>query len=228
MFLYKIRDRLNLYEIDIMKKLHLLPCFILVFVQVACAQKASSKDQPVGDGCEGCEAVFESPDPFDKLSNMVWLSDWDQADPRRIAINGVVYRPDGSPAPDVVIYIYHTDSTGVYPRRGNEKGFAREHGYLRGWMKTNEKGEYKFFTMRPGSYPGGNNPAHIHAMIKEPGKGPYWIDDYLFDDDPILTGKERNKLQQRGGDGILKMKGAGNMVKAQRNIYLGMNIPNYQ
>jgi len=211
-----------------MKKLQLLSCFILLILQAACGQKKSSGDQPVGDGCEGCEAVFESPGSFDKLSDMVWLSDWKETDPRRIAINGVVYKPDGSPAPDVVIYIYHTDSTGIYPTRGNEKGFDRQHGYLRGWMKTNEKGEYKFFTMRPGSYPGGKNPAHIHAMIKEPGKVPYWIDDYLFDDDPVLTDRERSKLRQRGGNGILKMKDVGNMVKSERNIYLGKNIPNYK
>lgn len=211
-----------------MKKLHLLSSFLLLLPFSLFAQKMSARDLPVGDGCEGCEAVFESPRPFDKLSNMVWLSDWDQTDPRRIAINGVVYKPDGSPAANVVIYIWHTDSTGVYPKHGDEKGFARDHGYLRGWMKTNEKGEYKFFTRRPGSYPGGKNPAHIHAVIKEPGKTAYWIDDYLFDNDPILTQKERSKLRQRGGDGILKMKDAGNMVKSQRNIYLGKNIPNYK
>lgn len=211
-----------------MKKLSILSACLFMIVFGGCAQKSATADGAVGGPCEGCEAVFESPVPFDSLSNMVWLSDWDQHNPKRIAINGIVYKADGSPAAGVVIYIYHTDTTGVYPVKGNETGWGKRHGHLRGWMKTNEKGEYKFFTLRPGSYPGSRIPAHIHVFIKEPGRSPYWIDDYLFDNDPFLTETERKKLHQRGGDGILKMKDVGNMVKTQRHIYLGRNIPGYK
>lgn len=210
-----------------MKPLLLLTLFITTLYTGSCAQKESGNDIKVGDQCEDCEAIYESPVPFEQLSNMVWLSDWEQKG-RKLAVNGTVFRADGSRAANVIIYIYHTDSTGVYPKKGDEKGVARKHGYLRGWMKTNEKGEYKFFTLRPGSYPQSKNPAHIHAIIKEPGKTEYWIDEYLFDDDPFLTETERSKCQNRGGNGILKMKDVGNMIKAERNIYLGKNIPNYQ
>ncbi|MGN6295008.1 MAG: hypothetical protein ACTHMV_19815 [Chitinophagaceae bacterium] len=209
-----------------MKPFLLLALFIATLYTSSCAQKKSGTDIKVGDRCEDCEAIYESPVPFEQLPNMVWLSDWGQKG-RKLAVNGTVFRPGGSRAANVVIYIYHTDSTGVYPTKGDEKGIAKKHGYLRGWMKTNELGEYKFFTLRPGSYPEGHNPAHIHAIIKEPGKSEYWIDDYLFDDDPLLGEKERKKLQNRGGNGILTFKGAGNIVKAERNIYLGKNIPNY-
>jgi len=209
-----------------MRPLLLLALFIVTLCTSSCAQKRSGTDIRVGDRCEDCEAIYESPVPFEQLPNMVWLSDWEQKG-RKLAVNGTVFRPDGSRAANVVIYIYHTDSTGVYPTKGDEKGIAKKHGYLRGWMKTNDLGEYKFFTLRPGSYPEGNNPAHIHAIIKEPGKTEYWIDDYLFDNDPLLGEKERKKLQNRGGNGILAIKGVGNMVKAERNIYLGKNIPNY-
>ncbi len=200
--------------------------FLLV-TSVGCTQKTAVKDQQVGGPCEGCEAIFESPVPFDSLKDMVWLSDWDQHNPKGLAVSGVVFDAEGKPASGVIIYIYHTDTTGVYPKKGKEEGWARRHGYLRGWMKTNEKGEYKFFTLRPGSYPGSNTPAHIHATIKEPGKTAYWIDDFVFDDDPFLTAEERRKCRNRGGSGILKTKNTGNMVKGERHIYLGKNIPNY-
>ena len=209
-----------------MKPLLLLALSITILFTSSCAQNKPGNDIRVGDRCEDCEAIYESPVPFEQLPNMVWLSDWEQKG-RKLAVNGTVFRPDGSRAANVVIYIYHTDSTGVYPTKGDEKGIAKKHGYLRGGMKTNELGEYKFFTLRPGSYPEGNNPAHIHAIIKEPGKTEYWIDDYLFDDDPLLGEKERKKLQNRGGNGILAIKDVGNMIKAERNIYLGKNIPNY-
>lgn len=210
-----------------MKPLLLLTLFITAVCTSSCAQKKSGNDVKVGDRCEDCEAIYESPVPFEQLPNMVWLSDWEQKG-RKLAVNGTVFRADGSRAANVIIYIYHTDSTGVYPKKGDEKGVAKKHGYLRGWMKTNELGEYKFFTLRPGSYPQSRNPAHIHVIIKEPGKTEYWIDEYLFDDDPFLTEAERKKCQDRGGNGILKTKDVGNMIKAERNIYLGKNIPNYQ
>jgi len=209
----------------------LLLLTIACFSLSSCSQNNSQKkpaagSAKVGGNCEGCEAIYESPVPFEQLGNMCWLPDWDDKG-TKLAVNGVLYKTDGTPAAGVVIYIYHTDQTGVYPTQGDEKGWGRRHGYLRGWMKTNEKGEYKFFTLKPASYPGGRNPAHIHVTIKEPDKNEYWIDEYLFDDDPFLTEQERNHLQNRGGYGILKTKDVGNMLKAERHIYLGKNIPGY-
>jgi len=213
-----------------MKKL--LPFVIVLISNIACSQNNASKQNEqtkkvhVGGRCEGCEAIYESPISFDSLSNLCWLPDWNEKG-TRLAVNGVVYKANGSPAAGVVIYVYHTDQTGIYPTKGNETGWAKRHGFIRGWMKTNEKGEYKFFTLKPGAYPGGKNPSHIHVTVKEPDKNEYWIDEYLFDDDPILTTEMRKKNQNRGGDGVLKTKDVGNMLKAERNIYLGKNIPDY-
>ena len=213
-------------------KLQLISSIALFFSISSCAQGANKPEKTtgphIGGRCEGCEAIYESPVAFDKLSNMAWLPDFKEKG-QKLAVNGVVYKADGkTPAPNVIIYIYHTDQTGIYPKKGDETGWAKRHGYLRGWMKTNEKGEYKFFTLRPAPYPGGNIPAHIHVTIKEPGKNEYYIDEFLFDDDPFLTANERKKAENRGGNGILKIKVAEEFQKAERNIYLGMNIPDYK
>lgn len=220
-----------------MKKYGILSAILLMVIPVmvipgwAQSNARQEKEIKVGGPCEGCEAVFECPVPFEALSEFAWLPDWNENSPRKIAINGIVYQADGkTPAPGVVIYLYHTDQTGVYPLKGDEKGWAKRHGYLRGWMKTNEKGEYKFWTLRPAAYPGRNTPAHIHAIIKEPGKTPYWIDDFLFDNDPLLTATERKKLENRGGNGILKFYDASSgksPFKSERHLYLGKNIPGY-
>ncbi|WP_394343311.1 peptidase associated/transthyretin-like domain-containing protein [Spirosoma sordidisoli] len=79
----------------------------------------------------------------------------------------------------------------------------------------------------PAPYPHADEPAHIHITLKEPGLNEYYIDEFLFDDDPLLTAYKRQKLANRGGSGILKLKDAGNLYKAERPIYLGRNIPNY-
>lgn len=59
----------------------------------------------------------------------------------RLIVTGTVFEKDGrAPAADVRIYIYHTNSEGVYPKRGDERGNGSRHGYLRGWMQTDRHG----------------------------------------------------------------------------------------
>jgi protocatechuate 3,4-dioxygenase beta subunit len=183
--------------------------------------------QPVGGGCEGCEAVFEYGSK--KLTSIDTLPDFNQAGPK-LEISGTIYQADGkTPARDVILYIYHTDQKGVYPQKGNETGWAKRHGYLRGWIKTNADGKYKFYTLRPASYPNTRAPQHIHPVIKEPNKNEYYIDEYLFTDDPFLDEKEKASQEKRGGPGVITLKKDKNgMWIGRRDIILGLNIPNYQ
>jgi len=123
--------------------------------------------------------------------------------------------------------VYHTNQQGIYPTKGNETGWGKRHGYIRGWMKTNEKGEYRFYTSRPASYPNSNNPQHIHITIKEPELNEYWIDDYHFADDAFITADIKNTEGKRGGPGLLHLQTQNGIAKAKRNIILGLNIPGY-
>jgi protocatechuate 3,4-dioxygenase beta subunit len=189
--------------------------------------KTGTVEQHVGGRCEGCEAIFESPVKFEKLSWIDTLPDFNEPGPKTI-ISGVIYQADGkTPAKDVVLYIYHTDQNGIYANKNDEKGWAGRHGYIRGWMRTNEKGQYKFYTLKPASYPNSTAIKHIHAIIKEPGKNEYWIDEFIFDDDPFLTPERRQEHQQRGGDGLIRLRNENGILIGERNIYLGKNIPDY-
>jgi protocatechuate 3,4-dioxygenase beta subunit len=205
---------------------HLKVIALLLIVSFPGCSQHQSKDQKiVGDGCEGCEAIYEYGNK--QLSNTDTLPDYFDAGPK-LEISGTIYQRDGkTPARDVILYIYHTDQTGIYPRKGDEKGWAKRHGYIRGWIKTGADGKYKFFTLRPGAYPGRENPEHIHPVVKEPNKNEYWIDEYLFDDDPILTQRERKNQQQRGGAGIIKTTKKNGTQIAKRDIILGLNVPGY-
>lgn len=171
-----------------------------------CTQNAQHdrSEKSVGGPCETCPALWEYGNKV--LTWVDTLPDFHEPGPK-LEISGTIYQPDGkTPAKDVILYVYHTDQKGEYSQKGNEAGWGKKHGYIRGWIKTGEDGKYKLFTLRPGAYPGGGNPAHIHPVIKEPGTREYWIDEYLFDDDPYLTEKIRNDQQGRGGKGILKTK----------------------
>ena len=199
--------------------------FLLV---MACTPPIDGQDKKVGGPCEGCEAIYESPVPFEKLKAVTQLPDATWAGKKPLGINGTVYKADGKTlAPGVIVYIYHTDETGHYTAKADAKGWEKRHGSIRGWMRTDEKGFYKFVTLRPAPYPRRTDPAHIHVTIKEPGLTDYYIDEFVFDDDPLLTADKRQNLANRGGSGILKLVDVGNMYKAERNIYLGRNIPNY-
>ena len=190
-------------------------------------EKNNNTNQIVGGRCEGCEAIHESKIPFNTLNEIDTLSIFNEDGPK-LVVSGTVYKSDGeTPAPGVVLYIYQTDQTGRYRITGNETGWGKRHGSIRGWMRTNAQGQYKFYTVRPASYSQTGPPAHIHIIVKEPDKNEYWIDDFLFDDDPFLTAEERKNHRGLGGNGILKIKEIDNVQHAERNIYLGKNIKNY-
>lgn len=197
----------------------------------ACGQAATHtpSNQPeknakkIGGNCEICDAIYECPQPFSSLNETDTISCFNEPGPR-LYISGIVYQPDGkTPATDVILYFYHTDQNGVYPTRGNEKGFARQNGYLRGWLKTNAKGEYNIYTLRPASYPNSRSPAHIHLVVKEKGFEAYWLDDFLFADDPYLSNEQQQRAP-RGGSGVLKTEKKGDLMVAKRDIVLRKNV----
>ncbi len=209
---------------------------LIAFISLnSCAQNKNgnkpevNKSYRIGGRCEGCEAVFESPLPLSQLPWIDTLPDFSEAGPKLI-ISGIIYKVDGkTPAKDVVLFIYHTDQSGIYSNKLNEKGLARTQGYIRGWMKTNEKGQYRFYTLLPASYPNSTAIKHIHPVIKEPGKNEYYIDEFIFDIDPFLTPERKAQVKEaRGGDGLIKLKNENNVLTGERDIYLGKNIPDYR
>lgn len=189
------------------------------------SDKNTQSEREVGGACEGCEAIFEYGEKV--LNDVDTLPDFAAPGPK-LRITGRILKSDGrTPASNVILYIYHTDQNGEYSTKGGETGWATRHGYIRGWIRTNENGEYTFYTLRPAAYPGRRDPAHIHPVIKEPGFKPYWIDEFLFDDDPLLTKGHRDHLENRGGSGILNTSPENDMLVAKRDIILGKNVPGY-
>ncbi|RYU89247.1 intradiol ring-cleavage dioxygenase [Mucilaginibacter terrigena] len=181
---------------------------------------------PVGGGCDGRELMYEGMPG--KLSNTSYLPGW-AAGGKKLIVEGTVYRKDGrTVAPNIIVYIYHTDSKGYYSPFANQVQ-GKRHGYLRGWVKTGCDGKYRFYTTMPAPYPQRSNPAHIHPVIKEPGINEYYIDEYQFDNDPLLTRELRDKAEDRGGTGIIKLrKTTSGILVCKRDIILGYNIPNYR
>jgi protocatechuate 3,4-dioxygenase beta subunit len=204
----------------------LLPPVLAFVLGMACAEEAPPPSQLVGGGCDGCELMFEGmPRALDWRTAIA--GNGEAGEP--LEMRGVIYRSDGkTPAPGVILYVYHTDAKGYYsPAPGQTQG--RRHGHLRGWMKTDRMGRYEFRTLRPAPYPNRDIPAHIHPVVKEPGKNEYYLDEYVFADDPLLIPEKRGKLENRGGSGIVEVSRNKNGVwVGRRDIILGRNIPQYR
>ncbi len=208
-----------------MKKIFWLTFALMCGLHVTgCSQPDRQTEKKIDECEEGwCELIFEG-----MPSRLSWQTT--VAPPNepgeQLIISGTIYKSDRkTPAPGVILYIHHTDNKGYYSPAPNQTQGIR-HGHLRGWMKTDANGRYEFKTIRPVAYPDRSEPQHIHPIISEPGKGYYWIDDFLFDDDPLL--KNRNSKQPRGGNGIISLtKNEKGVWTGKRDIILGLNIPNY-
>ena len=198
----------------------------VVIVASVLAAPTPPREPIVGLPCEGCEAVFEGMPGT--LSSTARIAPRDEpGEPMRI--DGIVVDRSGKPAPGVIVYAYHTDAHGIYPRNETEQGRAgRRHGRLRGWARTDEAGRYRFDTIRPAGYPDTGIPAHVHMHVIEAGRCTYYIDDILFEDDPRLTAEQRALSSTgRGGSGVVRPTRDGGAWVVVRDIVLGERIPGY-
>lgn len=151
---------------------------------------------------------------------------WKEGIGQKMIISGTVFEHDGTtPAGNTILYFYHTDNTGKYTPRNDQP--AKQHGYLRGWVKTDSRGRYAIYTIKPMHYPNETFAAHIHVIVKEPKYNEYYIDEWVFDDDKYLTNEVKNRYEKRGGDGIMHAVKKDNVWIVEQNIICGLNIPDY-
>ena len=136
----------------------------------------------------------------------------------QIEISGTVYRPDRStPAADITIFAYHTDINGHYNSPNNPFNPR-----IYGWVKTGSDGRYGFRTIKPAPYADHSTPSHIHADLFGPDVPEYWVDDYWFEGDPLITPRQLAILTGRGGGGetVRLEKGADGVLRGTRDFVL--------
>lgn len=196
------------------------------------SQQSIDKSKLVGGTFENSEFTYYGIPKH--ISSTDTSSGWTQKG-EKILLTGIVYQQDGkTPAPEVLLYYYQTNTDGKYLHKPEEKRsmpqneLGQTHGYIRGWVKTDAEGKYFIYTVRPGTYPTNDEPAHIHITVKEPNEiKEYYIDDFVFDDDKLLTSSKRQKMENRCGSGILRLVQKGDLQIGERNLILGLNIPDY-
>ncbi len=154
----------------------------------------------------------------DAPNNVTWQTELTKPNEEGeiIEISGTVFQQDGkTPAPNILIYLYHTDTEGLYGRKGQPR-----HGHFRGWLLTNNYGRYEVRTIKPESYPNRQIAAHIHMTITSIDRKEDWIDTILFKGDKFITSEQR--ITKRGGfNPILDLKrNSEGILEGVRDIQL--------
>ena len=193
-------------------------CYLILLITLSvCGQNEDNTLK--NNDCNWCGA-FEAPE------NVSWKTviPPNEEPGEKLIVSGTIFHPDGeTPAKDIVVYVYHTNNEGIYPKRGDEKGNGQYHGYLRGWMKTDSNGKYEFETIRPAPYHSHvGEPAHIHYNIQASDYPEYWLTATWFLDDPMVTDEYKNSVKRSGGYSniIALTKDNNNVLRGQRNIIL--------
>lgn len=111
----------------------------------------------------------------------------------RIIVTGHVYDEDGNGIPGVILEIWQANACGRYVH-WRETAFPAplDPNFIGvGQCKTDDTGQYRFLTIKPGPYPWGNHPnawrpAHIHISILGPSLGSRLVTQMYFENDPLF------------------------------------------
>jgi protocatechuate 3,4-dioxygenase beta subunit len=118
----------------------------------------------------------------------------------RLVVTGRLLALDGTtPLAERRIGVYQTDTHGNYGQDPREPRLAR----LNGWLSTDSRGRYEIRTIRPGAYPQGGTPEHIHFVI-ETLSGFDGSAELRFEDDPRVSSTEVTASRREGRFGTVR------------------------
>jgi protocatechuate 3,4-dioxygenase, beta subunit len=106
----------------------------------------------------------------------------------KLAFSGRIHDHQRRPLEKASIVAYHADRQGLYNPPEAKTRVPR----LRGVAVTDRRGGFRFATIRPGPYPNGSAPAHIHLEITAPAHRIRYV-TYWFEGDPLITDERRAK-----------------------------------
>lgn len=127
----------------------------------------------------------------------------------RIIVTGRVIDENGDPLPNTLVEIWQCNSAGRYHHDKDDHDAPLDPNFKGGGrVITNEQGEYRFTTIKPGAYPWRNHPnawrpAHIHfsvfgrSMLQRLITQMYFPGDPLLGLDPIFNSLPSAKAQDR-------------------------------
>ena len=130
---------------------------------------------------------------------------------QRMVVEGRVLKSDGeTPIAGATVFVFHTDDEGYYSPSGMDESDAR----LCGLMLTDDRGRYRFESVKPAHYATGGPPAHVHYRVWGPGLSRQSF-SLNFEGDPLLGERGKNasgnpswatiRPTAEGEDGVLRL-----------------------
>jgi len=110
----------------------------------------------------------------------------------RIIVTGRVLDDGGEPVRNALVEIWQANAAGRYIHQNDQHPAPLDPNFRgAGRMLTNERGEYRFTSIKPGAYPWRNNPnawrpAHIHFSICGINFLQRLVTQMYFPGDPLL------------------------------------------
>jgi protocatechuate 3,4-dioxygenase, beta subunit len=110
----------------------------------------------------------------------------------RIVVHGRVLDQFGQPVKNTLIEIWQANCAGRYIHKIDQHAAPLDPNFLgAGRCITDNEGKYKFYTIKPGSYPWGNHynawrPNHIHFSVFGAGITSRLVTQMYFPGDPLL------------------------------------------
>ena len=127
----------------------------------------------------------------------------------RIVVAGRVLDEDGRPIPHTLVEVWQANAAGRYRHSRDNHSAPLDPNFTgAGRALTDENGNYRFLTIKPGAYPWRNHhnawrPAHIHFSLFGPCfltrlvTQMYFPNDPLIPHDPILQSIPNERARQR-------------------------------
>jgi len=130
-----------------------------------------------------------SQEPKDTSNSVKPVSLCHAAEPGdKVSFSGRVLDYQGKPLALAAVVAYNADRNGLYVSTASATRIPR----IRGVCVTDSLGRFAFSTVRPGPYPSGDEPAHIHLVVTAPAHRPRFV-TYWFAGDPLITAAKREK-----------------------------------
>ena len=111
----------------------------------------------------------------------------------RMILAGAVHDGDGKPVANTLIELWQCNAAGRYIHARDQHNAPLDPNFTgAGQVVTDESGEYRFLTIKPGAYPWRNTynawrPAHIHLSVFGPAFATRLITQMYFPGDPLLA-----------------------------------------
>jgi protocatechuate 3,4-dioxygenase beta subunit len=115
-----------------------------------------------------------------------------EATGERLIVVGRVLDEDERPVPNTLVEIWQANSAGRYHHEVDQHNAPLDPNFTgAGRCLTNEAGEYRFLTIKPGAYPWLNHPnawrpAHIHLSLFGASFVTRLVTQFFFPGDPLI------------------------------------------